>query len=354
MDWLAPYLQHLSTLKERFDARVVVPLCENLYMHEELAACPTQRSPLASIPHLAAQLFAHRRNWGLLLQGGTLSQRVFSPQSLHDLCGFADVKPFVKVLRLVPDVFHQSLATADLAQKWVSLHRNRYSHSLPPSASLSPSLPRQPAAWSRAGMAPGTVQPPPCSRAPQQPNSSLGLPQPMIPLQPSGTGSSAGVLRAQLQESQEELLALLHRRERAATLRAQACRVSQRIHILHLQQQGEEPGLARSWQSSGRGTGACRREAALAKERQRSLELEEYHHSILEADWLLELEVKPIFIRRIDAVLQRCHALERLLRGQALPVPQHTRLRHRMATTCVPGQAQPSPSASAASPWSSQ
>lgn len=302
VDWLASYLQHLSTLKERFDARVVVPLCENLYMHEELAACPTQRSPLASIPHLAAQLFAHRCNWGLLLQGGTLSQRVFSPQSLHDLCSFADVKLFVKVLRLVPDVFHQSLATADLAQKWVSLHCNRYSHS------LSPSLPWQPAAWSRAEMAPGTVQPPPCSRAPQQPNSSLGLPQPMIPLQPSGTGSSAGVLRAQLQESQEELLALLHRRERAATLRAQARRVSQRIHILHLQQQGEGPGLARPWQSSGRGTGACRREAALAKARQRSLELEEYHHSILEADWLLELEVRPIFIWRIDAVRGTNHS----------------------------------------------
>lgn len=69
VDWLASYLQHLSTLKERFDERVVVPLCENLYMHEEPAACPTQRPPLASIPHLAAQLFAHRRNWGLLLRG---------------------------------------------------------------------------------------------------------------------------------------------------------------------------------------------------------------------------------------------------------------------------------------------
>lgn len=112
----------------------MVPLCENLDMHEELTNCPTQWSPLASIPHLAAQLFAHWRNWGLLLRAGTLSQRVFSLQSLHDLCGFADVGPFVKVLRLVPDVFHQSLAIVDLTQKWVSLHCNR---PLPASISIT-------------------------------------------------------------------------------------------------------------------------------------------------------------------------------------------------------------------------
>ncbi|XP_063256747.1 uncharacterized protein LOC134552210 [Prinia subflava] len=225
-----------------------------------------------------------------------------------------------------------------------------YGHSLPPSASLSPSLPLQPPAWSRAELARGTAQPPPCRSAPQQPSSPLGLPKPTIPLQPSGTGSSAGVLRAQLQESQEELLALLARRERAVTLGAQACHVSQRIRLLRLQQQGQGPGLAHPGRAQG--TGAHRREAALAKEQQKSLELEEYHHSILEAEWLLELEVRPILMRRTDAVLRRCQTLERVLRGQTLPAPQHTQLRNRMATTCAPGQAQPS--ASAASPWSSQ
>ncbi|RMC18606.1 hypothetical protein DUI87_04501 [Hirundo rustica rustica] len=63
---------------------------------------------------------------------------------------------------------------------------------------------------------------------------------------------------------------------------------------------GEGPGLARPWQSSG--MGARRREAALAKEQQKSLELEKYHHSILEADWLLEPEVRPILIWRIEEV----------------------------------------------------
>ncbi|PKU48388.1 myosin-10 isoform x2 [Limosa lapponica baueri] len=340
--WMASYLQHLSVLKERFDSRVVVPLCEYLYMHEELAAHPTWQSSPASIPHLAAQLFAHRRNWGLLLQGGSLSERVFSPQSLRDLHGFAGVEPFVKVLRLVPDVFHQSLAMAELAQRWVHLHRSRYSLSLPPSPSPSPSPspPQQPPAWGRAGLAPSTVQPPPHSRTPQQPGSPLDLPDLLVPPRSLGAGSSPRVLRARLQESQEELLALLQRGERAAALRAQVHHVARRIQVLRLQQQGEGTELAQPRQSPRRGS--CRHRAALAEELQKNLELEEYHHSILEADWLLELEVRPILIRRIDAVQQRCQDLERMLRGQALPAPLRAQLRSRTATTPAPRQAQPS------------
>lgn len=298
--WLASYLQHLSMLKERFDATVVVPLCENLYMHEEPAAHPTWQYPVASIPCLAAQLFAHRRNWGLLLQGGALSEWVFSPRSLHDLHGFAGVGPFVKVLRLIPDVFHQSLATAELAQQWVHLHRSRHRRSLPPSPSPSSSPSQQPQVQCRAELAPSTVQPPLCSRGPRQPGFSLRLPDLLVPLQPSGADSSAEVLRARLQESREELLALLHRRERAATLRAQVRQLARHIHVLRLQQRGKGTELPWPWLSTG--MGGCRLQAALAEELQKNLELEEYHHSILEADWLLELEVRPIIIRRIDEV----------------------------------------------------
>ena len=295
--WLAGYLQYLSVLKERFDARVVVPLCENLYVHEEPPARPARQCPPDSIPRLATQLFAHRRNWGLLLQGGPLGERVFSPRSLHDLHGFAGVGPFVKVLRLVPDVFHQSLATAELARRWVRLHRSRYSLSLPPSP--SPSLPPM---QGRAVLAPGTTQPPLRGTATQQPGSALGLPDPLVPLRPLGAGSRAEALRARLRQSREELLALLHRGERAAALHAQVRHVARRIRVLRLQQRGEGMESAQPWQSPGSRMGGRRLQAALAEELQKSLELEEYHHSILEADWLLELQVRPILIRRIDAV----------------------------------------------------
>ncbi|XP_071603673.1 uncharacterized protein [Heliangelus exortis] len=334
--WLSSYLKHLSMLKEQFDTRVVVPLCENLYVHEELATHPAEQLPLTSIPHLAAQLFTHRRNWGLLLRGGPIGEWVFSPQSLHDLRGFASTEPFMKVLRLVPDVFHQSLATAKLAQQWIHVHRSRYSLSLLPSPSLSPpslspslslssspssppspssspspSLPQQPAAQGRAGLAPSMVQPSPCSRDPHQPGSPLLLPD---LLQPTGTGRrSSRVLWAQLQESREELLTLLHHEERAAILRSQIHHVAQRIHTLCPQQQSKGTELSQPQHCLA--PGGHWHQAALAEELQKSLELEEYHQSILEGDWMLEMEVRPIFTQRINVVQQRCRDLERILWG---------------------------------------
>ncbi|XP_021254271.1 uncharacterized protein LOC110399605 [Numida meleagris] len=308
--WLGSYLQHLRAMKERFDTRVVFPLCEHLYVHEELL-------PPASIPCLAALLFTRRRNWALLLRGGMLHERVFSPRSLRDLRSFANAGPMAKVLRLLPDIFHQSLATAELARQWVQLHRSRYSLCPPP----------------------GSVQP--SSKAPRPPGSP-------IPVQLLGAGSSAGVLRARLQESREELLALLPRAERAAALHAQICSVTRRIRALRLQLQcqGTEPRDA--------GRGGHPPPAAPKKELQKHLELEEYHRGILEADWLLELEVRPVLIHRINAVQQRCWHLERMLWDQVLAVPQREQPWNRMtATPAQPSATCPIP-AGKPSPRSSQ
>lgn len=109
VDCLGSYLQHLQALKERFDTRVVFLLCEHLYVREELL-------PLASIPHLAALLFAHRHNWALLLRGAMLHERVFSPNSLCDLTGFANAGPVEKVLQLLLDIY-QGLIMASLPSR---------------------------------------------------------------------------------------------------------------------------------------------------------------------------------------------------------------------------------------------
>lgn len=52
-------------------------------------------------------------------------------------------------------------------------------------------------------------------------------------------------------------------------------------------------------------------------------------------------EIGSLTLLPLLQILQCCQTLERVLQSQTEPAPQHTWLRNRMATTCVPGQAQP-------------
>ncbi|XP_042302627.1 uncharacterized protein LOC121919788 [Sceloporus undulatus] len=120
-----------------FDTKVVFPLCENLYVNDDsLDALPLGSAEghgphtTASVAHMAKQLFALRRKWTLLLKRDTIDGQNFSAQSLLDLQGFGNVHPFAKVMRLVPDLFHKSLATAALARQWVDRHASIYSSQL--------------------------------------------------------------------------------------------------------------------------------------------------------------------------------------------------------------------------------
>nr|XP_025036736.1 uncharacterized protein LOC112544551 [Pelodiscus sinensis] len=137
--WLGSYLGYLRALKETFDAKVVFPLCEHLYVHEDEARSPWgipsdsgaahrgQKRPQAvpSIAEVAKQLFAGRRKWAQLLHGRGIDDHVLSPQSQSILKDFANTCPVAPLLRLVPDIFHQSLATAALARQWLCLPGRR-------------------------------------------------------------------------------------------------------------------------------------------------------------------------------------------------------------------------------------
>ncbi|KAM6461217.1 uncharacterized protein PHA67_009374 isoform 2-T2 [Liasis olivaceus] len=134
ISWFVSYVSYLGSLKEEFDAKIVFPLCENLYVNDDsldrlLSGFMKGRRPHAtvSIAHTARQLFALRRKWALLLKKGLICEQAFHTQSLLDLQGFAYIQPFVKIMRLVPDLFHKSLAAAELATQWVKYHASRHS-----------------------------------------------------------------------------------------------------------------------------------------------------------------------------------------------------------------------------------
>ncbi|XP_042698906.2 uncharacterized protein LOC112060689 isoform X2 [Chrysemys picta bellii] len=355
--WLGSYLGYLNALKETFDAKVVFPLCEHLYVHDELYARAECRSPVGSrsgsgaghsgekrphavtsIADIAKQLFAVRRKWALLLTRGVIDDRVFGPQSLCALRGFANIGPVVKVLRLVPDIFHKSLATAALARQWLSLHRSRYSvFQLPPE-------PGQEKGERRTGLAPGTSEPWRNGVAISLPESANGCSSFSGQLHPRPRRSSSScsshdgcgwlgnisATRTKLRESREELMALLWRVERAGVLETQLHELTQSISSLQLEQQDTRRKLDVFQQRLEQAdwdmpllSSQCQATLRQLEDLGRHMELEEYRKSILQSDWLLELELRPCLLRQLDALQQRCRELEQSLQARDQAALQH-------------------------------
>ncbi|KYO42920.1 hypothetical protein Y1Q_0018250 [Alligator mississippiensis] len=340
VSWLSSYLGYLNSLKDTFDAKVVFPLCENLYVNEEPGGrsepglpvgcpCPSgsgrgkEEQPCAaeSIADVARQLFAVRRKWALLLQGGMIDDRLLSPQSLRDLRGSPHACPFRKVLKLVPNIFHKSLATAELARQWVALHRSSFLGGC-----------SQPGAKSGTGGDGG-----------------------------SGAGS-AGLVRAQLQESREELMSLLGRAERAGALEAQVRGITQSISHLHQQQQDNRRELDNVQQGLGQGeedtaervperSSSCQAILRQLADLGRRLELEEYRKSIVQSDWVLELAVRPALLRHIDVVQQRCRELERVVLGWEEAGPEPLRSAKMTDSVSLPGSAHSSTAHATPGSW---
>ncbi|KAL8182973.1 UNVERIFIED_CONTAM: hypothetical protein K2H54_010276 [Gekko kuhli] len=322
VSWFASYVRYLGSLKEAFDTKIVQPLCENLYVNDDPPPLGTSPSgggeghATASVAHTAKQLFALRRKWALLLKGGTIDEQDFSHQSLLFLQGFANIRPFARILRLVPDLFHKSLAAAGLTQRWVELHADRHG-SQPVSSDPSPVRKGY-----DTGMAVGSLELRPGSPQYQHvhgggwPRSKAGS------ANGRDTGTKATIQgQKKLQEARGELMSLLWREERSGTLEAEIWKVNQRISGLQTRGEEKERELGALEHQLGKGnrrTPVTRHQAVLRElgALERQLRLEEYRKNILQGDWLLELEVRPVLLRRIHTLQERCQDLARILQGR--------------------------------------
>ncbi|XP_077175042.1 uncharacterized protein LOC143828686 isoform X2 [Paroedura picta] len=241
ISWFVSYVCYLRSLKEAFDSKIVFPLCENLYVNDDPLRLDTspfggrEGHATASVVQTAKQLFTLRRKWTLLLKGGLIDEQLFSYQSLLDLQGFDNIHPFVKIMRLVPDVFHKSFASAELAQQWVELHASRHS---------SQQVCSDPSSVGKGydtGMIVGSLEHQP--GLPQSHhNHKRGWPQ-------SKTSSTRGwdtCTRATIQERNKlhevhgELMSLLWREERSWMLEAEIQKLQERYQELARVLQGRE------------------------------------------------------------------------------------------------------------------
>ncbi|XP_077131319.1 uncharacterized protein LOC143786029 [Ranitomeya variabilis] len=263
--WLLSYVGYLGTMKDVFDEHVVFRLCDNLYINDEAETLTVPSTTLLSpgnIMSTARQLFHHRRGWALLLSSG--SRDAHKPSRPMGL------------LHCIPDIFEESLVTANLARNWILLHEAR---------NKNPS---------------GTIpQPRQLSHEFQVKNTKK--------MSGSVNSTADEETQAELKDVREHLMFLLWRAGRADALGQQVKDTKQKVRSL--QQDIRE--LQNFIQKDGQENSDIGLENQRRLEKvQRQLDLENFRQRIVSCDWQLELEVRPSLIRQIDMVRERCAQLE--------------------------------------------
>ncbi|XP_040296392.1 uncharacterized protein LOC121008114 [Bufo bufo] len=269
--WLLSYVGYLGTMKDSFDDHAVFPLCDNLYINEE-AETLTVQTPIpvspGNIASTARQLFHHRRRWALLLSSGT-----------HDTQGPSHP---MGLLHCIPDIFEESLVTANLARNWILLHEARNKN-------------------------PSSVTP---LRSQLDHEFQVTKTRKFFG---SAKSTADEETQAELKDVREHLMFLLWRAGQAEALEKQVKDTKQKVQSL----QQDISKLQRD----GTDTSDISLENQRRLEKlQRQLDLEIFRQRVVSCDWQLELEVRPLLIRQIDMVRERCTQLEATVNPQKQPM----------------------------------
>ncbi|XP_031656865.1 uncharacterized protein LOC116356262 [Oncorhynchus kisutch] len=304
--WLLSFVEYLSAMKETFDEKVVVPLCENLYVTEEdesTVASSDQTVPFTSDPQspphtsvtkVANELLVLRRRWALMLAPGPIKAENFSLLTNTDGAE-RFTERFAKIQWLVPDILYKSSRAAQLAYQWVNLHQ--------------------------------------CGHRGRRVGASVLEVTETAPMRSTGREASdeyilveverrregmAGQAQARLMESRMELMALAGKEHRVLSLEVRLEKVTYWIQDLQAKLRQERLMVESGAQQEASDVGERTTEELVLNpslELERRLRMERYHQKILLGDLLMQLKIRPVLIRYTDMVRDRCKQQEETLRA---------------------------------------
>ncbi|XP_060683758.1 uncharacterized protein LOC132817363 [Hemiscyllium ocellatum] len=349
--WLCTYIDYLRALKETFDDKVIIPLCEELYVNEDTGSqrvhsdssnCSSSLSSQASsqqervsesclmgqqemrmdsIPKIAKELFNVRRKWALLLTADTIRTEYFTSQSITDLHKTDTPKHLNKILRLVPDIYCKCLLTADLARQWLQLHERRYGGvTLPVPVTDSN---RQRTGTQSLDRGKGLSV---CEEAQGMVSRKREKQLHPMPKVTSEELDDLNYEKVRVRVDDEELHYLVRREERVRNLQRLTQKSGFRVHELQLQLEQVKQGMDlihRRQEVEGGNNGTPQTNLRLIEELEGKLRLEKYKYRILQADWLLQLEIEPYAIRHMELLRDQQEKSQRLEREKA-PQRNHT------------------------------
>ncbi|XP_028664217.1 uncharacterized protein LOC114656771 [Erpetoichthys calabaricus] len=321
ISWFFTYLDHLRSLKEIFDEKVVIPLCENIYVNDEEEALETQHhSPYSqqfssftlsenlkhdSIAKVANDLFSLRRKWTALLTTGKIKEEYLNIQSAPK--HIKENKPIDTILWLVSDLFYKCFLAANLASHWIHLHQRKYSSASHWQVKLDTDN-RKMKQKSHQFKSIQTAL-----RLPKRTNNKTQI-------------ETAEEIKNKLRDARFNLLALMWRDKRIKILEKkmrESLLNSQNLQHLLEKKKNEMDLLQHKAEMEVKDGSKMKllnekySKATLeAHILEKNVRLEEYHQRLLKRDWILELEMQPTFIRYIDMLQELCKENEEKLKNK--------------------------------------
>ncbi|KAM9447786.1 uncharacterized protein ACWYII_013179 isoform 1-T2 [Salvelinus alpinus] len=307
--WLLSFVEYLGAMKETFDEKVVVPLCENLYVIEEdesTAASSDQTVPFTSDPQsppptsvtkVANELLVLRRRWALMLVPGLIKAENFSLLTNTD-GSERFTERFAKVQWLVPDILYMSSRAAQLAYQWVDLHQCGHRGRKVGASGLEvpETAPRRSTGQRRES------------------SDEQGI---LVAVERRGEGT-AGEAQARLMESRMELMASAGKEHRVLSLEVRLEKATYRIQDLQAKLRQERLMVESAAQQEASDVEERKTEELVLNpslQLERRLRMERYHRKILLGDLLMELKIRPVLIRYTDMLRDRRKQQEETLRA---------------------------------------
>ncbi|KAL3832135.1 hypothetical protein ACJMK2_023806 [Sinanodonta woodiana] len=275
----------------------------------------TGNSTAKKFEQVKSDLLEICKKWDGLLKDGDLNLNDFDPDSYHELLQFVDYSQFEPILRLVPDIFAKCYKSIDLAKQWMNI-ANAVRKDIPTKTKT-----RQPAEKETAQVTPPTEEE-------QQRTTSKEFIRQIMELkdQLSDMDISISKDEQQLQEYTTEIEGLHERENRFDEVTSTFQRMDSLVSDAGDQYLKAKEGKSNAVKQIQTFTRESAEYAQMYTELKRMdeevtrtynhLKLMEFQKSIVQEDYLVEMEVRPSFIYFVADTKEKIHELQFIIEAK--------------------------------------
>ncbi|CAC5381464.1 unnamed protein product [Mytilus coruscus] len=265
----------------------------------------------ARLPSVVVELKELSGVWGELLSDGNLDISIFDPDSHHELLQFENYHSFEPILRMVPDVFVKSYRAIDLGREWLAVAVRIYGERLP----LRKVKPKT------------HSSPPPPPEVLKTPTARSRIPSAEVEKRVSEVKHHISIINKDITEKQEIIVSLAKDEKKLSKREKRSDALTNNFEKVDNKMQRAQRDFQRAVADLDRMNDQikflpnnspkytelfkrCKNIEIDIENKQNTLQMLEYEKSVVQEDYLLELEMRPHFIHYIGDIQHKIETLK--------------------------------------------